>query len=378
MSHRLLQSVLIKPVGSFCNLKCTYCFYLDKHNLYTGPSSKHIMSMEILQKLIRDMFLCSDHPVFIWHGGEPTLAGLDFYKKVVSLQRTYALGKPYSNALQTNGILLDQAWADFFRQEKFLVGLSLDGPRHVHDQYRLDVRGKATFKRVFTKAQMLLEKKVNVNIMTTVNAYSVQYPREIYQFFRNHGFSFMQFMPVVETDSQDPDKAASFSVQALDYGKFLLELFNLWARDFNFKTLKQRTSIRFFDTLLKKYLDMPVDHCTFHKTCGNYLVVEHNGDLFSCDYLVSNDTRVGNLLETQLQRAINSSSHIAFGRRKAKLGPKCQDCQWLHLCYGGCLKDRIKDPRDQGHNRFCSSYQFFFKHADNRLKKFAKLYRRYY
>ena len=371
-------SVLIKPVGSFCNLKCDYCFYLEKHCLYEGSPAKHRMTDETAEKIIRDMFACSDAPAFVWHGGEPTLAGLNFFMKIVAVQRFYAKGRPYFNAVQTNATLVNEDWARFFRDENFLVGISLDGPAHVHDRYRKDHSGKGTFQQVFEKAEMLLKSGVQVNALATVNSHSVKYPDEIYRFFKKNGFVFMQFNPVVEQDPDNPDLAAPYSVEAEDYGVFLSRVFQLWIKDFDFKRLRQKTSVRFFDALIQKYAGITPDHCIFHRTCGNSPVVEHNGDIFSCDYLVSADTRIGNIHEISLAEAIRSRSHADFARRKADLGTECRNCEWADLCQGGCIKDRIRDPRDRGRNRFCKSYQFFFKRADRELKKFAKLYRENY
>lgn len=371
------QTVIIKPHGSFCNLNCEYCFYLGKKNLYDGPPSQHKMPEAVMKKLIRNVFDVSALPVFVWHGGEPTLMGLDFFKEVVRFQHRCAHGKSYANAIQTNGLLLNDQWAEFFKDEKFLVGISFDGPEHVHDRYRIDKNGSGTFDKVFEKAKLLLEKGVQVNVLATVNAYSVKFSEEIYHFFSDNGFNFMQFSPVVESNP-DSGQAMPFSVTANEYGRFLYELFHLWVNDFDFKHLRQKTSIRFFDSLVQLYIGMMPDHCIFQKACGNYLVVEHNGDIFSCDYLVSPETLLGNLNETSLDQAFCSPKHIAFQNQKAELGPECNKCKWLKFCYGGCIKDRIRDPEDKGRNRFCRSYQYFFIRADKKLQKFASLYRQYY
>ncbi|MCI5191961.1 MAG: anaerobic sulfatase maturase [Candidatus Electrothrix sp. AU1_5] len=374
----LQKSVIIKPVGSFCNLQCDYCFYLETKKLYTGPPASHRMSKQTLEKIIQDMFASCDTPTFIWHGGEPTLMGLEFFQQAMSLQRHYAKGRAYSNALQTNGTLLNKDWANFFKTENFLVGVSLDGPKHVHNQYRKDLQGKGTFSTVFENTKMLMQAQVPVNVLATVNSYSVQHTEQIYRFFKRHKFIFMQFMPVVETDPQNPERAASYSVTARAYGAFLHRLFNLWIKDFDFKHLKQKTSIRFFDDLVKKYAGMLPDHCIFQRVCAGAPVIEHNGDMFSCDYMVAEDTHIGNIYNTSVNEALASRINTAFGERKAQLNNRCTKCKWLELCYGGCIKDRIRDPNDQGHNRFCSSYQFFFQKADKQLKKLAELYQKYY
>ncbi|ALG69358.2 anaerobic sulfatase maturase [Beggiatoa leptomitoformis] len=373
-----LRSILIKPMGSFCNLRCEYCFYLDKHHLYAGHPSAHRMNDETLEKLIIEMFSCADNPSFIWQGGEPTVLGVDFFRKVVALQKKWAQGRHFANALQTSGFLLDEEWADFLQQEQFLVGISLDGTEHIHDHYRKDRQGQGTFKRVFANAQLLLQKGVAVNVLATVNDYSVQYAKEIYDFFVKNGFIFMQFSPIVERHPTNPKIAAPFSVSARNYGRFLNQLFDVWLKDFDFNRLQQKTSIRFFDGILQTYIGIEPDHCVLHERCNDYLVVEYNGDLFSCDFLVSQNTRVGNLHETPLKMAFDSAAHTAFGERKAQLDAECRQCEWLTHCYGGCVKDRIRDPNDKGHNHFCESYKLFFKHTNEKLKQLAKLYQQHY
>ena len=374
-----LRSVIVKPVGSFCNIKCEYCFYLEKHSLYEGLPSTHRMSDKLLEKLIQNMFDCSDAPSFTWQGGEPTVIGLDFFKKVVSIQKKLSTkGKSYSNALQTHGLLLNEKWADFLKHENFLVGLSLDGPEFLHNHYRKDQQGKGTFQKAFKNAKMLLDKNIPVNILVTVNDYSVKYPEEIYNFLVENGFMFMQFSPVLELDPNNPEITAPYSVNSENYGHFLDKVFKRWLKDFDWNQLKQKTSIRFFDALLQIYIGMTPDLCVLHKNCNDYLVIEHNGDLFSCDFLVSKETHLGNINEISLKQAFHSDAHVAFGARKADLGQECQQCQWLKMCYGGCTKDRMHDPKDNGHNHFCESYKIFFKENDSHLKKFADLYHKYY
>lgn len=373
-----LRTLLIKPIGAFCNLECAYCFYLDKQNLYPGAASTHKMDAATLELLIQQMFACSVQPTFVWQGGEPTVMGLDFFRHAVDLQKHYAQGKPFANALQTHAMLLDAEWAEFLKRENFLVGVSLDGPQHIHDRYRVDRQGRGTFQAVLEKATLLLEHQVAVNVLASVTEYAAQYPEEIYHFLVDHGFLFMQFSPVVELDAKQPDRTAPFSVSAKSYGSFLRGLFRCWVRDFDLKSLKQKTSVRFFDSLIQRYLGMAPDHCVLQKNCNVYLVAEHNGDLYSCDFLVAPDTYLGNLHQVSLQQAFASPAHAAFGQRKADYGEKCQRCRWLKLCYGGCTKDRLHDPQDHGHNHFCESYLEFFEAADPAFRDLADLYRRYY
>lgn len=374
-----LHSILVKPAGSFCNIECTYCFYLDKHRLYDGAASRHRMSDTVLEKLIGDMFDCSDAPTFIWQGGEPTVLGLAFFERVVALQRRHCRrGQTYSNALQTHGLLLTPEWAQFLKREGFLVGLSLDGPEAIHDRYRRDRQGNGTFQKAFDNGRMLLEQGVPVNVLATVTDHSVPQAAAIYRFFTQNGFDFMQFSPAVETDPHDPGKAAPYTVDAEAYGRFLHRLFEAWLADFGWEQLKQKSSIRFFDSLLQLYVGMAPDHCALQTHCNVYLVAEHNGDLFSCDFLVGRDTWVGNLMDTSLRQAFASPAHQAFGARKAAWGEKCRHCRWLRLCYGGCTKDRLRDPADRGHNHFCRSYEYFFEKAHPHLERLALLYRQNY
>lgn len=369
-----LRSVIVKPIGSFCNLRCEYCFYLEKQALYEGVASNHKMDEATLEALIKQMFEATNQPTFTWQGGEPTVMGLDFFRQAVEFQKFYAKGRAYANSLQTHAMLLDSEWAEFLKEEKFLVGISMDGPQHIHDYYRLDAQGNGTFQRVFDNTKMLQEHGVDFNILASVSNYSAQYPKEIYQFFRDNGFDFMQFSPIVETDPNNPKVALDFSVNARQYGTFLHKVFRAWLKDFDYEKLKQKTSIRFFDSLLNLYIGNKADQCVLQKNCNVYLVVEHNGDLFSCDFLVSPQTHLGNLHETELKYAFNSPNHIAFGAEKANYDKKCQQCKWLKICYGGCIKDRINDKRDQGRNRFCHSYEYFFEHNHSQFIKLARLY----
>lgn len=304
--------------------------------------------------------------------------GLDFYQEAVALQKHYAKGRQFSNSLQTHGMLLNQNWMSFLRKENFLVGLSLDGPQEIHDYYRLDALGKGTFQAVYESALLMQQEQVPFNVLATISDYSAQFAREIYQFFAENDFLFMQFSPLVEKDPNNPEQAAPYTVGALEYGQFLYQIFELWVKDFDYQRLKQKTSIRWFDSVLQTYVGITPDHCIFHKTCNDYLVMEHNGDIFSCDFFVERERCLGNVHQTTLYQAFLSPEHTAFGQEKAKMSDECHRCEWLKQCYGGCIKDRVRDPRDRGHNHFCESYRYFFKHADDKLKQFADLYRQYY
>lgn len=365
-----LDSLLIKPAGPDCNMACSYCFYLKKSRLFPG-TQVHRMSETVLEETVRQV-LSQDCPgVSIgWQGGEPTLMGLSFFEKAVQFEKRYGYGKTVGNGLQTNGILIDARWARFLRTYNFLVGLSLDGPEHIHDHYRAVRGGQNSWSRVVNSAKRLLDSDVEVNALTVVNDYSSQFPEDIYAFHKSLGLTYMQFIPCVEMDPFDPTRAASFSVSPERYGDFLCTLFDLWMA--NFRRGKPTTSIRFFDSVLYAYADLPPPECTLLPTCGVYVVVEHNGDVFSCDFFVEEPWNLGNVLTGNLKDMLNSPTQAKFGHMKWALPAPCLRCEWLKQCQGGCTKDRIRDPRDGGLNHLCQSYKMFFDHADGRLTELTQ------
>ena len=365
-----LTSLLVKPAGPDCNMACSYCFYHKKTNLF--PHAKiYRMHKEILEEMIRQATKQSSGQIsFAWQGGEPTLMGLSFFKKAVSLQQLYGHDRQVGNGLQTNGVLINKEWAEFLNQYNFLVGLSLDGPKHVHDRYRHIRNGDGSWTQVVDKANLLLDKQVAVNALTVVTDYSASFPEEIYGFHKALGFNYMQFIPCVETDPEDASKAAPFSVSGIKYGIFLCKLFDAWISDF--RNGGPTTSIRFFDSVFYRYVDMQPPECTLLKECGDYLVVEHNGDVFACDFFVEPQWKLGNIMEGKLLTMLNSKKQREFGRNKTKLDYSCRKCEWLRHCRGGCVKDRIRDPRDNKLNHFCKAFKMFFEHADSRLRKLAE------
>lgn len=366
------SSLIVKPVGAGCNLHCDYCFYLDKKNLYPDETKLTVMTEETAAEMIRQAFRYCESPFFIWHGGEPTLAGLSFFKNVIRLQKQENPGQPFQNALQTNGTLLNEDWAEFLRNENFLVGVSLDGPKEIHDRYRLSADGRPTHDIIEKNAVMLRQKGVEINILCTVNDISVREPELLYNYFKNLGFPYMQFIPVVETDPENPSQAAPFSADPNAFGDFLCKIFDLWYADIDLKNLRQTTSVRFIDSVFHRYVGKEIPDCNLQKECGNYLVIEHNGDCYSCDFLVSQETFLGNLHKTDLFSLLNSPQQFRFGREKAKHKPRCLRCEWYKLCYGGCPKDRIRDPQTHNHNRFCESYKQFFSYAHERYLYLAE------
>ncbi|NOY77425.1 MAG: anaerobic sulfatase maturase [Calditrichaeota bacterium] len=372
--RKALTSVLVKPAGPDCNLACTYCFYLEKASLF--PRVKmHRMNEAILEEMTKQILKQGGPSITIgWQGGEPTLMGLPFFEKAVEFQKTYAQEQTVGNGLQTNGILLDQNWAHFLGKNQFLIGLSLDGPRHIHDHYRLFRGGQGSWEQVVDRAKLLLDAGVAVNALTVVSDYSAQFPEEIYAFHKSLGLTYMQFIPCVETDPRDPTRAAPFSVSPEQYGRFLQKVFDLWWSDF--KNGQPTTSVRFFESVFYTYVGLTPPDCTLHKECGIYVVVEHNGDVYACDFFVEPRWRLGNVMEDQLIDLLNSPKQDAFGKVKVHLPKECLNCPWLQHCWGGCPKDRLRDPRDQGSNHFCRSYKMFFEHADARLQELARVWKR--
>jgi len=365
---RPLSNILVKPAGPDCNLACQYCFYLEKSELFS-ETSVHRMSDDVLQKTIQQLMEQGTRNISIaWQGGEPTLMRLDFYAKAIEYQRQYGPDKMIGNSLQTNGMLINEKWADFLRINNFLVGLSIDGTRHIHDHYRKYRNGNGSWKDVTRIARLLLENQVAVNALTTVTDYSVQFPDEIYNFLKDIGFRYMQFIPIVES-SKDRKSETSFSVNPEDYGLFLCRLFDRWMDDFH--NGEPTTFIRYFESIFYRYVNMIPPDCTLMESCGSYVVVEYNGDVYSCDFFVEPKWKLGNVLNDRLIDMLNSSNQQKFGNQKSDLHVSCQTCEWLTYCYGGCTKDRRRDHRTDGLNYFCESTKIFFKHANSQLRELA-------
>jgi uncharacterized protein len=372
---KTLSSVLVKPTGPRCNLDCTYCFYLEKDELF-GRKKIYKMSDDILRNMVKQvMWQGGQNLSFGWQGGEPTLMGLPFFERAVEYQVRFGQqGQTVGNGLQTNGILLNEDWALFLRDAQFLVGLSLDGPAHIHDKYRRFPSGRSSWDYVVKARDTLLNKGVEVNALVVVNDYSVKHAQDIYEYHKSNGLNHMQFIPCVEPDHDDPTKAAGYSVDADSFGDFLCDIFDLWSQDF--KNGRPTTSIRWFDSVFYTYVGYEAPECTLLKECGVYVVVEHNGNVYSCDFFVEPKWHLGNLMENKLDDLLNSPLQNEFGKVKTQLPPECHTCQWLKHCWGGCPKDRQGDPADNGSNHFCRSYIKFFEHADAKLKKLAEQWKR--
>jgi uncharacterized protein len=357
-----VTDVLIKPAGPDCNLACDYCFYLKKMQPTRGRRPR--MSEMVIETLIRQLLAQPVPQISIgWQGGEPALMGLPFYRKAVDYMQRYGRGQAISNGFQTNGVLMDGPWAKFFSNYNFLVGLSLDGPEHIHDHYRRNRAGRGSWRKVLDAAKLMLDSGVEVNVLSVVNSYSVQFPDEIYAFHKANGLNFMQFIPCLETDGS---RVADFSVNGATYGSFLCRLFDLWLADFIGGA--PTTSIRWFEALLFQYAGFPPSECTLLETCGDYLLIEHSGDVYTCDFFVVPSWKLGNLLETPLPELFHAPKQSNFRAMKSNLPDECRTCEWRTQCRGGCPKDRLPGSASAGCNYLCAAYQQFFPYADARLR----------
>lgn len=360
--------VMVKPRGSICNLDCSYCLYLAKEKLYPGASFR--MSDELLEDYIRQYIAAQRVPqvVFAWQGGEPTLMGLEFYRKAVKLQQQYRRpGMRIFNALQTNGTRLDDKWCAFFREHDFLIGLSLDGPRELHDAYRVDKGGQPTFDRVMAGLALLKKHQVEFNILTCVHTANADHPLAVYRFLRDEvGTHYIQFLPIVERlparRSQGETRVSSRSVNGEAYGHFLNAIFDEWVRrDVG------HVSVQMFDVALAIWSGEPAGLCIFDETCGQGLAMEHNGDVYACDHFVEPDYHLGNMQVIPLAELAGSVKQRAFGLAKRETLPRyCRECPVVFACHGGCPKDRFIHTPDgePGLNYLCTGYKAFFSHVD--------------
>ena len=352
--------LLVKPTSYDCNLSCGYCFYLKTRSLYP-ESSRHQMDLETLERMIKQyLALGFALSVFIWQGGEPSLCGLDFFEKVIELEKKYAQpGQELGNAFQTNGILIDESWAEFFAKNNFLVGLSLDGPEPIHNYYRKTPSGKGSFERVWKAMELLRKKRVEFNVLCMVTRESSGQARQLYDFFQEARVRYLQFIPALELEPETK-KLAEFSPTPQEYREFLIELFELWWKD------RYRVSIREFDWLLEpRKLQRP---CVFSQRCSAYLVIEYNGDIYPCDFFVRKELLLGNLREKNSLRKSFLKRAKSFSPQKNWLSADCRICPWLKFCYGGCLREREpKDNPDRKKSIYCYSYQGLFERARAKL-----------
>ena len=375
----LAFNLMIKPAGSLCNLHCSYCYYLDKAEIYRRHEP--VMTYETLEAVIRIyMETCETQEVtFNWHGGEPLVLGKDFFRRIISLERKYAQGKNVHNTVQTNGILLDKEWAEILREGKFLTGISVDGPACIHDRYRKDRKGGATLDKVLKGVEILHETGVDFNTMTTINKASEGKGKEVYRFLKSIGSRYMQFMPVVEYVSGGrivpPQTAgaeqAPWSVSAIEFGKFMCDIFDEWIL-----TDVGRYFVGHFDAALAGWCGVQPGTCAYAETCGGNAVIEHNGDVYMCDHFVYPEYRLGNIIEKPLREILSSPEMIRFGiSKRNSLPDKCRLCRWRTLCNGECPKHRFAttDSGSAGLNSLCKGYEMFYSHTAPYMQRMCQL-----
>lgn len=381
-------NIMLKPAGSLCNLDCSYCYYLDKSEIYGGREP--IMSDEMLETVVREYIKANDVPqvTFNWHGGEPLVLGLDFYKKAIALEKEYADGKKILNTLQTNGTLITREWAEFFKENDFLIGISLDGPQDVHDKFRRDKGGAPTFERVIHGLEILQREGVEFNTMSTVNHASEGRGREVYLFLKSLGSHYMQFMPVVEhvkyplngagrpnkklrphivDPAEDGAMIAPWSVGDIAFGKFLCDIFDYWVcNDVG------QYFVNEFDAALANWCGLQPGTCVFAQTCGGNSVIEHNGDLYPCDHFVYPKYLLGNIQTSGIREMMDDPTQMRFGISKRNSLPrKCLRCEYLFACNGECPKHRFNktEAGDTGLNALCAGYYMFYAHVAPYMEK---------
>ncbi len=374
-------TLLIKPSGSDCNIDCKYCFYKDRASEF--GRGKQRMSDEVLDKFVKD-YMQLGFPVvgFAWQGGEPTLMGVDFFRRAVELQKKYGSnGQEVSNTLQTNGVLLDDDWCRFLYDNKFLLGISIDGPKEFHDQYRIDHSGSGTFDRVMKGIENCKRYKVEFSALVLLNDKNVEHPEVLFNFLIENELTYLQFIPCVETDPST-GKIADFSITPKQYGDFLCRLFDLW-----YEYGPEKINIREFDSLITYFVLGKHTICAYSKQCAGFVVIEHSGDAFCCEFFVEPKWRLGNILETPLEKLAASSIKRAFAREKQNLCNRCLLCSHLDICRGGCMKDRVRTPCHSERseesplgfdknsfgqeNYFCEGYKQFFDYTIPRFMQIA-------
>ena len=367
--------VMLKPAGAHCNLACKYCYYLEKNNLYQN-SHRHLMSDETLEQFTREYIEAQTMPqvLFTWHGGEPLMRSIDFYKKALALQKKYAHGKQIDNVIQTNGTLLTDEWCEFFAQNHWLVGISIDGPQEYHDHYRVTPAGKPSWEKVMQGISLLKKHRVEWNAMAVVNAYNAEHPLEFYHFFRDNGCQYLQFTPIVErlTEHEDGRTLASLaddreipladaSVTPAQWGNFLCTIFDDWVRHDVGKMF-----VEIFDCTLANWMGVLPGICAYSKECGHAGVMEHNGDVYSCDHFVFPEYKLGNIREQSLIDMLYGEKQQAFSRLKhTSLPRQCKECDMEFACHGECPKNRFEKDKygEPGLNYLCQGYYQYYSHV---------------
>ena len=367
--------VMLKPAGAHCNLACKYCYYLEKNKLYP-TAQRHLMSDEMLEQFTREYIEAQtmNQVLFTWHGGEPLLRSIDFYRKALSLQQKYAGGRRIDNVIQTNGTLLTDEWCEFFAQNHWLVGISIDGPQPDHDHYRLTAAGKPSWKKVMQSIKLLKKHGVEWNAMAVVNAYNANHPMEFYRFFKENGCQFLQFTPIVErlTRHEDGRTLASLadkdeislseaSVAPEQWGYFLCAIFDEWVRKDVGKIF-----VEIFDCTLANWMGISPGICAYSKECGHAGVMEHNGDVYSCDHFVFPEYKLGNIRDHSLIDMLYGEQQQEFSRLKhSSLPRQCKECDMEFACHGECPKNRFMKDKygDSGLNYLCLGYYHYYQHV---------------
>ncbi|MGE5645608.1 MAG: anaerobic sulfatase maturase [Acidobacteriota bacterium] len=359
-----ISSLLIKPVSAVCNLDCEYCFYLDRETDPYKSAAVRRMDTDTLERLV-DTYLFYSHPesTFAFQGGEPMLAGLPFFEKLIEFQRQYGRGgQVVSNALQTNGVLIDADWCRLFKESNWLVGVSLDGPEAVHDAYRRDKRGQGTWAQVIRGIETLKKHGVEFNILCTLHRANVEQPRELYRFFRSLGVGYIQYIPIAEFDAQGQPLA--FTISPEQYGRFLSETFDAWWPE------RRKVRIRDFDNIAEALAGRVPGNCTLHTTCDSYVVVEHNGDIYPCDFFVERSWKLGNVNLDSWPEIARRHSRAAFAAKKTLPRPECAACEYENICHGGCPKLRHAPYRRfEDLDYFCGAYKTTFAKVTGPLRR---------
>lgn len=367
--------VMLKPAGAHCNLACKYCYYLEKNKLYP-TAQRHLMSDEILEQFTREYIEAQtmSQVLFTWHGGEPLLRSIDFYRKALSLQQKYAGGRRIDNVIQTNGTLLTDEWCEFFAQNHWLVGISIDGPQPYHDHYRLTAAGKPSWQKVMQGIKLLKKHGVEWNAMAVVNAYNVNHPLEFYRFFKENGCQFLQFTPIVERQTRHEDgrtlasladkneiPLSEASVAPEQWGYFLCAIFDEWVRKDVGKIF-----VEIFDCTLANWMGISPGICAYSKECGHAGVMEHNGDVYSCDHFVFPEYKLGNIRDHSLIDMLYGEQQQEFSRLKhSSLPRQCKECDMEFACHGECPKNRFMKDKygDSGLNYLCPGYYHYYQHV---------------
>jgi len=367
--------VMLKPAGAHCNLACKYCYYLEKNKLYP-TAQRHLMSDEMLEQFTREYIEVQtmNQVLFTWHGGEPLLRSIDFYRKALSLQQKYAGGRRIDNVIQTNGTLLTDEWCEFFAQNHWLVGISIDGPQPDHDHYRLTAAGKPSWQKVMQGIKLLKKHGVEWNAMAVVNAYNVNHPLEFYRFFKENGCQFLQFTPIVERQTRHEDgrtlasladkneiPLSEASVTPEQWGYFLCAIFDEWVRKDVGKIF-----VEIFDCTLANWMGVSPGICAYSKECGHAGVMEHNGDVYSCDHFVFPEYKLGNIRDHSLIDMLYGEQQQEFSRLKhSSLPRQCKECDMEFACHGECPKNRFMKDKygDSGLNYLCLGYYHYYQHV---------------